>query len=771
MKKEPLVIVGHRLRVKGVVQGVGFRPYVYRLAQRFGLSGGVKNTGDGVLIEIFGPWERLLAFQKALLKELPPLAHIKALSVSPLQGKPPPAFVVFESTGGSKETYLPPDVATCDLCLAELFDPRDRRYRYPFINCTDCGPRYTVIEDLPYDRERTSMKVFPLCPECHREYVDPANRRFHAEPNACPVCGPLLWITDARGEKISTQDPIRFIIERLREGKICAIKGLGGFHLAVDATNEEAVSCLRTRKHRPAKPLAVMVADLEKAALLAHIQPEEAQLLRSFRRPIVLLKKRKPFPLAPSVAPGIDLIGIMLPYTPLHHLILKEGDFLALIMTSGNTSGQPLCYRNQEALARLSGIADFFLLHNRDIVIGVDDSVTRVIANTGRVFRRARGFVPQPLPLPRKVPATLATGPLLKNTFTLTRNQEAFVSQHIGDLEDLNTLDFFETVYNHLKRLLDFAPQVIACDLHPEFLSTQWAEERAREYGCPVVRVQHHVAHALATLGERRLSLPSLALVLDGLGYGEDGYIWGGEAFFLDSSGVRRIAHLRYVGQPGGDAAAREPWRMALSYLWEILGAQTLDLARELFQDIDEKTLIVVSQMLNKRLNTPLTSSTGRLFDAVSALLGLCLQNRYEGEAAMKLETLAQSSSTPRLYPLPLKQDQDKAIWDTSALWQALVEDLSRHPKEDLAAGFHLSLARGLAQGLKHLAQIHGTTQVVLSGGCFQNAYFSALFLKEAQALGLQAHLPVNIPVNDGGVSYGQAVWVALYGANSAQRS
>ncbi len=770
MKKSPLV-TGHRLRVQGVVQGVGFRPYVYRLAKRFVLSGGVKNTGDGVCIEIFGPEEKRWTFQKALRKELPPLAHLKALSVSPLTGEAPPEFVVFESSGGNKETYLPPDVATCALCLAELFDPKDRRYRYPFINCTDCGPRYTVIEDLPYDRERTSMKVFPLCPECHREYVDPGNRRFHAEPNACPVCGPSLWVTNAHGEEISTPDPIGFIIEQLKQGRICALKGLGGFHLAVDATNEQAVACLRARKKRPAKPLAVMVADLEKVSLLAQISPEEEGLLHSFRRPIVLLKKRAPFPLAPSVAPEIGLIGVMLPYTPLHHLILKEGDFLALVMTSGNVSGQPLCYRNEEALTRLGQMADFFLLHNRDIVIGVDDSVTRVVARKGRVLRRARGFVPEPLPLPQDTPATLAVGPLLKNTLTLTRGKEAFVSQHIGDLEDLSTLEFFETVYAHLKRLFSFSPQVIACDLHPEFLSTQWAEEKARAYGCPLVRVQHHVAHALATWGERRLSLPSLALVLDGLGYGEDGHIWGGEAFSLGPSGVRRIGHLRYVGQPGGDAAAREPWRMALSYLWKTLGSQAMALAKELWPDLEEKALRIVLQMLEKGLNTPLTSSTGRLFDAVSALLGLCLKNRHEGEAAMKLETLAQRAPRPVLYPLPFQETEEGLIWDTLTLWQALVKDLPRRPKEDLAAGFHLSLAQGLAQGLKHLAQRYNTTQVVLSGGCFQNAYFSALFLKEAQGLGLKPYLPVNIPVNDGGVSYGQAVWVALYGTSSAKRS
>ncbi len=756
---------GVLIRVRGIVQGVGFRPFVYRLAQGLHLTGGVKNTGDGVEIEVWGERERIGQFLQALERERPPLATIRSLSLRPLIGHPPKDFKVFKSTSGVKKTYIPPDVATCEACLRELFDPKDRRYRYPFINCTDCGPRYTVIEDLPYDRKYTSMKVFPLCPECHREYVDPSNRRFHAEPNACPVCGPHLWVTDARGEKIEVKDPLRFIIERLREGKICALKGLGGFHLAVDATDERAVALLRARKHRPTKPLAVMVKDIETARKLAYITPEEENLLLSPRRPIVLLRKKEPFPLAPSVAPGINLIGLMLPYTPLHHLLLAEGGFLALVMTSGNLSQEPLCYRNKEALARLNQIADFFLLHDREIVIGIDDSVVRVIAGKGRLIRRARGLVPEVLPLPRKIPPTLAVGALLKNTFTLTRGEEAFVSQHLGDLEDLKTLEFFEAVFHHLAKLLDFEPEILVCDLHPEFMSTRLAEEWAKARGLPLLRVQHHVAHALATMAERGLKPPLLALVLDGLGYGEDGHIWGGEVFLIGQDKVKRLGHLEEVPQPGGDAAAKEPWRMALSYLLSALGKEkALELSAELLPKIPREKTALVFHLIRRRFNAPLTSSAGRLFDAVAAILGISLVNHYEGEAAMRLEALAAKGETIKTYPLPLIKRGKKLVWETSTLLRNLLKDYRQGtPPSEIAASFHLSLAKGLAKGLCLLAQETGLKKVLLSGGCFQNALLTEALCRYLIEFGLRPFLPENIPLNDGGLSYGQAAWVAIY--------
>ena len=756
---------GVLIRVRGIVQGVGFRPFVYRLAKGFHLTGGVKNTGDGVEIEIWGTRERISQFLKALESKKPPLAVIRSLSLRPLIGRPPADFTIFESTSGTKKTYIPPDVATCEACLCELFDPKDRRYRYPFINCTDCGPRYTVIEDLPYDRKRTSMRVFPLCPECHREYTNPSNRRFHAEPNACPICGPHLWVTDAQGAKIEIKDPLRFIIERLKEGKICAIKGLGGFHLAVDATNEKAVTLLRARKHRPTKPLAVMVKDIETAKKLAYITPEEEDLLLSPRRPIVLLRKKEPFPLAPSVAPGIELIGLMLPYTPLHHLLLAEGEFLALVMTSGNLSQEPLCYRNEEVLRRLNEIADFFLLHDREIVIGIDDSVMRVIAGKGRLIRRARGFVPEVLPLPRKIPPTLAVGPLLKNTFTLTREDEAFVSQHLGDLENLKTLEFFEAVFHHLAKLFDFEPKILVCDLHPEFLSTRLAEEWAKARGLPLFRVQHHVAHALATVAEKGLKPPLLALVLDGLGYGEDGCIWGGEVFLIGQHKVKRLGHLEAVPQPGGDAAAREPWRMALSYLLTAFGKEKAsEISTKLLPEIPQEKVELVFHMMKRGLNSPFTTSTGRLFEAVAAVLGVSWLNRYEGEAAMRLEALATKGEAVRIHPFPIDRKKGKLVWKTSILFKNLLKDYRQGtPSSEVAASFHLTLAKGLAEGLYLLAQETGLKKVVLSGGCFQNALFTETLCRYLTEFGLKPFLPKNIPLNDGGISYGQAAWVAIY--------
>ncbi len=750
---------GLRIRVQGVVQGVGFRPFVYRLAKRFGLTGSVRNTGEGVLIEAFGDEKALLAFLKALKEETPPLARIESLKTTPLEGKVPSEFLVLESQGGTKKTKIPPDVATCEACLAELFDPKDRRFRYPFINCTDCGPRFSVILDLPYDRAKTTMKVFPLCPECQSEYQNPEDRRFHAEPNACPVCGPKMWLCDAKGNALGVKDPLTFAIEALREGKILALRGLGGFHLACDATNNSACKTLRARKNRPRKPFAIMVKDLAAAELLAELGPEEKRLLGSPKRPILLAKAKRPSPLADEIAPGFDILGLMLPYTPLHHLLLREGNFLALVMTSGNLSGEPLCVSNEEALTRLKGIADFFLLHNREIAIGIDDSVMRFIARKPRLIRRARGFVPEPLPYPLAEKRVFAFGPHLKNTFTLTREDEAFISQHIGDLEDLETVRFFEKVRRHFENILHVRPQVLVCDLHPGYLSTQMAEEETQRTGLPLLKVQHHVAHAAAVAGEFGIRPPFLALILDGVGLGDDHTLWGGELFYVEAGAYHRLGHIFPIRQPGGDVAAREPWRMLLAYLYALYGDKALETFRKLLPETFWAKGEIVFKMLARGINAPFTTSTGRLFDTCAALLGICYEQSFEGEAPMLLEALAARAREKLIFDVPLTI-KEHLVLGTRRLFQLLLENLKKYDQETLALGFHLSLARGFAQLVRSAVQQTGLKRIVLSGGCFQNKILTEELIKLLEDK-YEVYFPEKFPPNDGAVSYGQAIWAS----------
>ncbi len=749
---------GLGIYIKGVVQGVGFRPFVYRLALRYKLTGSVRNTGEGVYVTAYGKPETLEGFLKALKDEAPPLARLDQIQIQPLYDAAPQIFTVLESRSDNKKTKLPPDIATCQACLHELFDPQDRRYRYPFINCTDCGPRYSVVEDLPYDRQNTTLKRFPLCPACLQEYSDPGNRRFHAEPIACPQCGPKIWLVDPSGKEITGEDPLLQAVKALKEGKILALRGLGGFHLVVEATNEQGVQRLRQRKQRPRKPLAIMVPDLKTAEELVHLSSTEKDALLSFRSPIVLAEKR-PSSLAPSLAPGLSYLGLMLPYTPLHHLLFREGGFRALVMTSGNLSGTPLCFRNEEALKRLRKLADLFLLHDREIVIGIDDSVVREIGGKIRLIRRARGYVPEALPFPTESPPILAVGPLLKNTFCLTREKEAFVSQHIGDLDNLETENFFRQVLRHLQRLLEVSPRIVACDLHPGYLSTILAEEWARKFKCPLIKVPHHVAHAAAVMGEFGLER-TLALILDGLGLGTDGTLWGGEILLVEHGHFERLAHLEAVPQPGGDAAAREPWRMALAYLYRVFGDQALPWAQRLLgASIPQKTLESILTAIKKGLHSPLTSACGRLFDACAALLGLCLRNSFEAEAPMLLECLAARASNERqAYPLPFSN----RILKTTALVKALLEDYQREiPPETIAFKIHQGLALGFTQALLTLSQETGVRNVVFSGGCFQNALLSQLLDEHLRERGLRVFWPERLPLNDGGLAYGQALWAA----------
>ncbi len=632
---------GVEILVRGIVQGVGFRPFVFQLASRLGIAGTVSNTSGGVVIRAIAPEDVLHSFIQSLAAEAPPLARIIELSWQPLGEKlRAKSFTIRTSQAtGTVQAIIPPDISLCQACLNEIRDPNDSRYHYPFTNCTNCGPRFSIIETLPYDRPRTSMKHFPMCPRCVEEYHDPANRRYHAQPNACPLCGPQISWHGSDGALLPTDDILAATVKAISDDQVVAIRGLGGFHLCVNACSKRAVARLRERKRRPAKPLAIMVADLASAHRFCHLSDEEAALLLSPEHPIVLLRQRQASALAANLAPELSDIGLMLPYTPLHVLLFDQpGCPAALVMTSGNASGEPICIANDDAFDRLGGIADLFLLHNRDIVTRVDDSVSKVIAGAPRLMRRSRGYVPAPLLVPYSLPPIIGCGGGLKSTFSLARDRTIFPSQHIGDLFNLPSLEFYKESVDNLKRLFAIEPVAAACDLHPDYLSSHFA----RELGLPLYRVQHHHAHAAAVMAEHGLTDPVLAVVLDGTGYGSDGTIWGGEVLRVDLSSFTRLGSLEPLPLPGGDAAAAEPWRMALALLYRLNGAEAID--SPLLSNIDADRRAVVGQMLGTGFNTPLTSSCGRLFDGLAALLGLQSVATFEGEAAMRLESCARQA-------------------------------------------------------------------------------------------------------------------------------
>ena len=745
-----------RLSVRGVVQGVGFRPFVHRLALRHGLGGWVRNAAGDVQIEIEGAAEGIGPFMRALKREAPPLARIERVEQTRVV---PTGLVTFEIRESAdqpdRRQPISPDVAICHDCLAELSDPTNRRYHYPFITCTDCGPRFTVIEAMPYDRERTSMRAFPQCPECRREYEDPSSRRFHSETNSCPDCGPHVWLTHPDlplpGE---VRDPIATAARLLQAGLIIAVRGLGGFHLAVDATNDIAVRRLRARKLREAKPLAVMVRGVEEARAFALVGGLESALLESRERPIVLLRRRVDAgaPVAPTVAPGLDTIGVMLAYTPMHHLLLERTG-RPLVMTSGNRSEEPIATSNEDALRRLDRIADAFLVHDREIVARYDDSVLRVAGDTPVFLRRARGFAPLPIPLPLESPTALvAVGPHLKNTFTLVHESTAYVSQHVGDLENLETLEHFQATLALYRRLFRITPTVAARDLHPGYLSTRVAEELGLERVLPV---QHHHAHVAAVLAEHGETGPALGLAFDGTGYGEDGNVWGAEFLIADLGGYRRVGQLRYAALPGGDLAVRRPWRVARGYL--ALAPDAAPAFARAFAGIDPKELTLADQQIAQRLNAPLASSLGRLFDAAAAVLGIRTTAQYEGQAAMELEALA--GDLPAT-PLPFPAQQHDGTWelDPLPLLTALGESLARgEAPSALAAAFHESVAAGSVEVAVRAAQAADLTTVVLGGGCFQNARLLASLRQRLTRRGLRVLIPRLLSPNDGAISYGQA--------------
>ncbi|MBV5317746.1 MAG: carbamoyltransferase HypF [Desulfobulbaceae bacterium] len=749
------------ITINGVVQGVGFRPFVYRLAHRLGLAGTVANNGDGVHIHASGSLAALDDFVLALKSEAPPIARIVRFEV--LSTELPTTsseFRILPSVQGLQpSTQIAPDIALCNDCLAEIFDPTNRRFRYPFTNCTNCGPRFSIVERIPYDRPNTSMRVFPLCEACDREYHDPMDRRFHAQPNACPVCGPRLSWHDGSGQLIDG-DCLDLAACALAEGQVVAIKGLGGFHLAADAGSAAAVATLRMRKRRPGKPLAIMVRDLETAARFCHISPAEADLLTSPEHPIVLLERKFTAPLVQDVAPGLGVLGVMLPYTPLHHLLLHQKQTpVALVMTSGNRSDEPICTGNHEALTRLHGLADFFLLHDREIVTRVDDSVARVMAGKTRLLRRARGYSPVPILLRQPTADILACGAEMKNSFCIVRNQEAYISQHIGELTSPESYDFYRESIDHLQTVLEVAPPQAACDLHPDYLSTRYAHSRP----IPCRGVQHHHAHTGAVMAEHGLEGPLLSVVLDGTGFSTDGTVFGGEIYRADRIGFQRLGRLSHLLLPGGDRAAREPWRMALALLYQALGPTALLEANQppALLTIDPAKKQLLGQMMAKGLNCPRTSSCGRLFDAVSALLGLCLESQHEGQAAMLLEhqaTLAPPRHGHPNYPSALREEQGVWVIESAPLVPLMLHDLASGVAIPVIAhGFHLWLAQSLRLLLETLQQQTGLSELVLSGGCMQNKLLFETLAETLPQCGFTVFAGELVPMNDGGIALGQA--------------
>jgi hydrogenase maturation protein HypF len=748
-----------RISVRGVVQGVGFRPFVYQRATENNLSGWVCNTSGDVKIEVEGQREALNCFLGELTAMAPPLALIEDVSVTrhPVRGYD--RFEIRHSIAEpDKYQLVSPDIATCLPCLSELLDTHDRRYRYPFTNCTNCGPRFTIIEDIPYDRPKTTMRVFEMCPRCQREYDNPLDRRFHAQPNACAACGPSLRLVSGECEDTPAEDVLRKAAELLREGSILAVKGLGGFLLACDATNEEAVRRLRERKRRRFKPLAIMVSTMDEVEEYCEVSGPEEDLLRSPQCPIVLMRWKQGTPIADSVAPNLNYLGVMLPYTPLHHLLLRETG-LPLVMTSGNLSEEPIARDNDEALRRLRDIADYFLLHNRDIYSRYDDSVAMVELGRAQLVRRARGYAPYPIHLPFQAEQTLACGAELKNTFCLTRDDHAFVSQHIGDMENLETMEHFESTIELYRRLFRIEPAIVACDMHPEYLPTKYAVSLAeRDRQLVLVAVQHHHAHIVSCMVENGVTEPVIGVSFDGTGYGTDGHIWGGEFLIADYSGFERVGHVEYVPMPGGVAAIERPYRMAVSYLLTLLGEDALARAVPFLTEPGEQEMEMIKMQLERGINSPLTSSCGRLFDAVSALIGIRGRAEYEAQAAIELE-MAADESVGDSYRLAIDERGGKYVVRVGDLFGAVLSDLGRGvPPSGISTKFHRTMAETAVEVCGLLRKERGIDTVALSGGVFQNRLLLRMTVASLLDAGFRVLTHEKIPTNDGGISLGQAV-------------
>lgn len=777
MEAAPGARVRRRIRVRGIVQGVGFRPHVYGLAEELGLGGFVLNDAEGLVVEIEGAPDAVGTFERSLVERPPRLARIDDARGEDLDPLGEEEFRIASSESGpERRTLISADVSTCPDCLVEIRDPAARRYRYPFTNCTNCGPRFTITRDVPYDRPNTTMDAFPMCPACEAEYEDPSDRRFHAQPVACPDCGPGVRLADPEGRE-RPGDAIREAARLLAGGRILAVKGLGGYHLACDAADEGAVAALRSRKHREEKPFALMTPDLPGAGALGEMGETEARLLAGIRRPIVLLRRRERAPVAPSVAPGNRFLGVMLPYTPLHHLLIEEfagaaGDGRrTLVTTSGNVSEEPIVHVDEEAYMRLAGVADAFLVHDRPIHIRCDDSVVRVHAGREYPVRRARGYAPEPLRLAHPVPASvLACGPELKHTFALAKGDLAFPSHHIGDLENWETLRSFMEGVEHFTRIFDVRPEVVAYDLHPDYLSTKWALEQVSGEanplpgvelrGLPAIGVQHHHAHVASCLADNETSERVIGLALDGTGYGDDGTIWGCEVLACDLRSYERVGHLRSVPLPGGAAAIREPWRMGAVYLAEAFGEEAEALALPFVGRTRDRWGPIL-QMARRGVNAPPVSSAGRLFDAVAAICGVRDAVSYEGQAAIELEQAA-DPAVEMAYTCSLEEVDDRFVIDGVGLVRAVAEDLLRGADVPrAAAAFHNGMVRALVEACSAARSATGLETVALSGGTFQNVLLLDRLRRCLADEGFRVLVHHRVPPNDGGIALGQVMVAA----------
>jgi len=756
-------------KITGIVQGVGFRPFIYRLAHELGFTGWVRNSPSGVEIELQGKADAFPLFEQALAGDAPPLAVIDSIRIEEINSvnNCDRGFTILPSAGGEPDVRIAPDSALCPDCLRELFDPSDRRYRYPFITCTNCGPRYSIITGVPYDRPKTTMADFPLCPECLSEYENPLDRRFHAQPIACHDCGPQVSLLTSTAEKVAEHDEaVTQAIKLLEEGKVVAIKGIGGYHLAVDACNHEAVARLRERKKRDEKPFALMVADVEAARSVAELGDMEERLLTSTEAPIVIVKKRHDTQLSPLISPNNDWLGIMLPYSPLHHLLFSPHPssliphpsvFKALVMTSGNISDEPVAFEDADALERLAGIADYFLIHDRPIHIRSDDSVMRVFQGRPLFYRRARGYAPRAVTLPFELPPLLATGAELKSVFCLAAGSRAVLSQHIGDLQNQSTLDSFGQIVAHLSGILAVRPTLVACDLHPDYLSSRFAEDS----GLPTVLVQHHHAHLASCMAENGLDGDVIGIIFDGTGYGPDGTVWGGEFLVGGYGGYSRAGHLRQVPLPGGDAAVREPWRMAMAYLYQAIGDAAFEVDHPVARHLPENGQALFARMLRRGINSPLTSSCGRLFDTVAALLNLRHTVSYDGQGAIELEALAETSENGNYgdYSYRILSNEETPLHlDFSPMFPELLADLAAGIRTSvIALRFHQTVATAATELCLHIAEASGINRVIFSGGVFQNRLLSEMLYTALTSRGLTVFTHRLVPPNDGGIALGQA--------------
>src|SRR3989339_1812034 len=754
-----------QISANGVVQGVWFRPYIYNLAAKLSLSGFVQNNTSGIFIDVEGCDNAVNEFLACLVKSPPPHAIIEDLQYTSLPPKGCKDFIIEESAiKENNATMICADIATCHDCLKELFDLGDRRYRYPFINCTNCGPRFTIVKDIPYDRINTTMSDFHMCHDCSSEYYDPKNRRFHAQPNACSSCGPQLKLLNNEGFAVQTQDPISTVCTLLQDGKIVAVKGLGGYHIACDALNSKSVSLLRKRKYREDKPFAVMMENIETINKFCFVNTKEETLLLSTQRPIVLLEKKSNCTIPHYIAPDNLYLGVMLPYTPLHHIIIKESE-VPLVMTSGNVSDEPIAYKDNEALERLKGIADYFLVHDREIFMRCDDSVVKVVEDKETIIRRSRGYAPFPVRLQYAFPKpVLSCGAFLKNTFCLARGNHAFLSHHIGDLENTETMNSYETAIEHYKRLFSIEPEVIAYDLHPEYLSTKYA--LAQRDDILKIGVQHHHSHIVSCMTENNIHDKVIGVAFDGLGYGDDGKFWGGEFLIADFSEYERAGHLDYVPMPGGEQAIKEPWRIAISYLYHMYGndiPMLLLFNTPKFMKEKNDTLEILFKMLSRKINSPLTSSMGRLFDGVASLLDLQHSVNYEGQAAVKLESIVDECETGH-YSFGINANAGgrcnvPIIIQWQPVIKKIIEDMHhKTASPTISARFHNSIVEIVLQVCTMLRDSKGIDDVVLSGGVFQNKSLFSRLVKKLKLQGFTVYSHKEVPCNDGGISLGQAV-------------